>query len=133
MSGFILLNANSASMEKILHVLFFSDSPDNASLIVQNLEHAGLTINYLCTGNPEKYKIALLEQPWDLILSENKASELDPYFALSVRNEIALNIPFIILTDDYSDKNALGLMNAGASDYISIDQISRLLPSIMRE
>ena len=120
-------------MGNCLHVLFFSDSPDDAAFIVQNLEQAGLTINHECIGNPEKFKIALLKQYWDLILAENKASHFDPYFALTVRNEFALDIPLIILADKYSDHIALGLLNAGASDYISRDQISRLLPSIIRE
>jgi len=120
-------------MGNCLHVLFFSDSPDDAAFIVQNLEQAGLTINHECIGNPEKFKIALLKQYWDLILAENKASHFDPYYALTVRNEFALDIPLIILADKYSDHIALGLLNAGASDYISRDQISRLLPSIIRE
>ena len=120
-------------MGKCLHVLFFSDSPNDAAFIVQNLEQAGLTINHECIGNPEKFKIALLKRHWDLILAENKASNFDPYFALTVRNEIAFDVPLIILADKYSDPIALDLMNAGASDYISRDQISRLLPSIIRE
>ena len=120
-------------MEKCLHLLFFSDSPKDAALIVLHLEHAGLSVNYQCAETPEKYKVALSEPYWDLVLARNIAPHFDPYYALSVRNEIALNIPFFIIADEYSDKIALDLINAGASDYISSDQIFRLLPSIMRE
>jgi len=120
-------------MEKCLHVLFLSDNPNDVALIVRNLENAGISVIYECTETIDTYKFALLRKSWDLILTQSKASKLDPYVALSVRKEIGLNTPFFVIADEYSGQNALGVMEAGSSDYISMDQISRLFPSIMRE
>jgi len=120
-------------MERCLRVLFFCDSSNDAALILQNLEHAGIQVSYEYIETPDQYKIALLEKSWDLILSQIKASRLDLYMALSVRNEIVPNIPFFVLDEEYSDKIALDLINGGASDYLSMDQISRLSLSIIRE
>ena len=120
-------------MEKCLHLLFFCDSPKDATLIVQLLSPAGLAVNYRCTATPQEFREALIEQCWDLVLAQNKAPEFDPYFVLSVCREIELDIPVIIEAEDYSDEIAVGLMDAGASDYISKDQISRLVPAIIRE
>ena len=120
-------------MEKCLDILFLSDSPDDAALIVQKLEHAGKTVEYHCTETLEKYKAALPGKSWDLILSETNDSPSDSCSAISLRNGIALDTPFFVVADEYSEQIALDLYNSGASDYVSKDQISRLIPSIMRE
>jgi len=120
-------------MEKCLHLLFFIDSPDYAALIVQHLSQSGLTVDYQWTGTPQAYREALHGQAWNLILAQDMAPRFDPYLALSLCGEFKLDIPVVILAEEYSDDIVVGLMDAGASDYISKNQISRLIPVLKRE
>ena len=120
-------------MENKLRVLFVEDSGSDAGLIVHRLELAGYVIDYERVETVDEMKNALQEHSWDLILSDYNMPQFDVADALSLYREMALDIPFIILSNAISDETAVALMKAGAHDYLMKDQMVRLIPVVALE
>jgi len=120
-------------MENCFQLLFFSDSPDYCNLIVDRLEKAGYRIGSQIVGTPAKLRAALLENTVDLVIAENRLPDFDAAVALSACQEMGPDIPFIVLSEQFSDELAAKLMDSGCADFVTTDQIARLIPAISRE
>ena len=120
-------------MENKLHLLFVEDSPTYAILIIQKLEFFGFVVDYILVDTPDRLRLALTEKSWDIILVNDTLPTLAASNALSIIREAELDLPFFIVANDFSAENAAALMDMGASDYVTKDQLNRLLPAILRE
>jgi PAS domain S-box-containing protein len=120
-------------MENSLNLLFLENSLTDAKLIIQILEFAGFTIDYTLIDTREQLQKELFEKSWDIILVNNSIPKLEASFALSAIREAGLELPLFVLANDFSAENAAFFMDNGASDYVTKDQISRIVPAILRE
>ena len=120
-------------MENNLNILFVESSQSDTLLIIKLLALEGYIINYLRVETCEQMTAAMQDRTWDLVLAENNIAQFDALAILSVYHEKGLEIPIIILSNDLSDEHVITLMKKGAHDYITKDQVGRLIPVIARE
>ncbi len=116
-----------------LHVLFVEDSEDDATLLVRNITRAGYDIFFERVDTTKAFEKALEKRGWDIIISDNSMPNFNGLSAIRIRNEKELDTPFIVVSGTISEESAVEIMKAGANDYISKNNLLRLIPAIQRE
>lgn len=70
---------------------------------------------------------------WDLVLCDCQLPGFGPLSALEMLRQQKLDLPFILVSGQLNDEQAVDLMRAGAHDFVRKDNTARLLPAIHRE
>jgi len=117
--------------KKSLNILILEDNPDDAELMVAELEKEGYIINWNRVDTEQDFKKSLKESP-DLILADYKLPLLNALDALKIKQEIAPAISLIIVSGAIEEEFAVECIKAGATDYVLKDRLYRLCPVIER-
>jgi signal transduction histidine kinase len=119
-------------MNRDLRILMLEDTPDDAELAERELRKAGI---YLVAKRVETRKAflrAMEEFQPDIILSDYKLPGFNGMDALELVRRERPDLPVIMVTGALSDIEAVGLINAGAKDYVLKDRLARLAPAVQR-
>lgn len=117
-------------MEKAIRILYVEDMQPDAELILKEISRNGITFTHTIVEIKEDYIEALISFVPDLIISDYSLPQFDGMNALSIRNEISSQTPFILVTGSINEEIALECKKAGADDYILKSNLTRLIPSI---
>jgi len=120
-------------MTKQVNILIVEDNPDDAELLVLELERGGFDVDYERVDTPENFSKALTQHHWDLIFSDHTMPRFSSLHALNLRNQSGLDIPFIILSGTMGEDLAVEAMRSGASDYFVKGGFKRLVSAVNRE
>ena len=120
-------------MNKHIRVLIVEDNPDDAELMVLELELSGYSVIWERVENINEMSAALDRQTWDMILADYSLPQFDALGALSLVQEKRLDLPFIIVSGSIGEEIAVAAMRAGAHDYLLKNSLSRLVPAAERE
>ncbi|MFB2898037.1 EAL domain-containing protein [Aerosakkonemataceae cyanobacterium BLCC-F50] len=120
-------------MNNELRVLIVEDNPDDAELIVLELEVSGYTVIWERVENMNQMSAALDGQTWDMILADYSLPQFNALAALSLMQAKNLDLPFIIVSGTIGEEIAVAAMRAGAHDYLLKNSLSRLVPAAERE
>ncbi|MFA4859219.1 methyl-accepting chemotaxis protein [Methanoregula sp.] len=120
-------------MKPTLNVLIVEDSPDDATLVVLELQKGGLSITHTRVESAEAMKAALAREAWDIILCDYNIPNFGAMKALALVKELGITLPFIVLSGVVGEETAVNTMRAGAHDFIVKGQYSRLVPAVKRE
>jgi len=112
-------------MNDILHVLLVEDSPDDAQLVMLQLEQDGFEVEYRQVDTEAAF-LAALEWPPDLILSDFALPQFNGLHALRILKERGIEIPFILISGTIGEEIAVEAMKLGAADYLMKDRLGRL-------
>jgi len=118
---------------KELRILVVEDSRRDLDLIVREFQLAGYSVQAERVETAEELTAALARASWDAVISDNALPSFDATGALSVLQSSHPEIPFVIFSGMIGEERAVGLMKAGASDYVSKRNLPRLIPVIERE
>jgi len=120
-------------MNSSLRVLLVEDSENDALIIIHILKAGGYEPVWERVETAAAMCKALLEQPWDLILSDYRLPRFNGLEALALLKETGIDIPFILFSGTIGEETAVAAMKAGAHDFVMKDKLSRLIPAIDRE
>jgi PAS domain S-box-containing protein len=120
-------------MSNGLKFIFIEDSDDDVILLTRALKREGFQLNYRRVQTAEDLRQALTESAWDLIISDYHLPGFEAPEALKILQEFELDIPFIVVSGTIGEKSAVGMMKAGANDYIMKGNLTRLGEAIRRE
>lgn len=120
-------------MKKRLRVLLIEDSEFDGKMLIALLRGGGYEVESLRVQNADSMRAALASAKWDIIFSDHEMPEFNAPSALNVLKDSQLDIPFIIVSGGIGEETAVGLMKAGAHDYLVKGQYGRLLPAVDRE
>ncbi|MHC1781308.1 MAG: PAS domain S-box protein [Anaerolineaceae bacterium] len=116
-----------------LRVLIIEDSELDSDLIISHLEKASYRVEYARIDTADEMKTALETREWDLVISDFNLPSFDALSALALLQGSGHDIPFIVVSGTIGEETAVGLMKAGAHDYLMKDRLARLVPAIKRE
>ncbi|MGD9395898.1 MAG: response regulator [Candidatus Thorarchaeota archaeon] len=116
-----------------VRILLIEDSEDDAVLIERILKKGGLDSTMQRVSNAEEMNRALNNQTWDAVLCDYMMPEFSIKDAMKEINLRGIDLPFIIVSGTISDEIAVEMMQAGAHDYLTKNNLSRLVPAIERE
>jgi len=115
-----------------LHILVVEDSEADAILTMEKLRFGNWDVDWQRVEKEEDFLNALESIP-DLIISDHSMPQFASTRALELLQKRKLDIPFIIVSGEISTEAAVGMMKAGAQDYLLKDDLARLLPVVQRE
>jgi PAS domain S-box-containing protein len=120
-------------MRKDPRILVAEDSQDDLLLLEHEIKKGGWEPFIRRVETAEEMKQALLEDRWDIIISDYIMPRFGGLEALEVLKATGLDIPFIILSGKIGEDIAVEAMKAGAHDYIVKGNLGRLMPAVERE
>jgi signal transduction histidine kinase len=120
-------------MERQLRLLIIEDSENDALLLLRELRKSNWSIvsERVCTA--EDMRSCLKKQIWDVIVCDYVMPNFSCLQALKVLKEAGLDIPFILVSGQITDDQAVAAMKAGAHDFVMKGNLKRLIPAIERE
>ncbi len=120
-------------MTTLLRVLNLEDSPEDSTLLRRYLSRQGFDLNFVPVFNEARFRTALEDSDWDVILADYTVPGFGAPDALKVLRQSGHDIPFIVLSSAVGEDVLASIMRAGAADFILKDQLARLVPAIERE
>ena len=120
-------------MAQPLHILIIEDNEDDALLVLRAIRRGGYDPISQRVDSPDALHEVLFSQPWEIIITDYRMPQFTAVDALNILQESGLDLPFIVLSGEISEQQAIDLMRAGADDYLMKGQLARLLPVIERE
>ena len=120
-------------MTKNIRLLFIEDNEDDAVLLERAIRKSGhnIELKQICTS--EELVNALHDEQWDAVLCDYMMPNFSVRDAMDVIRKHELDLPFIIVSGTISDETAVEMMRAGAHDYLTKNNLSRLIPALDRE
>lgn len=118
-------------MSDRLQILLMETSTDDAQRVISRIHSSELNadIQHLETG--EAWTSQLERRHFDIILCNFQL--LCVLDVLATVRRMRLDIPVIVLSDTVGDELAVSVMHAGAHDFVTKSNLSRLVPAIERE
>jgi PAS domain S-box-containing protein len=115
-----------AVMSQQLKVLMLEDTPTDAELEERELRKAGIAYTLTRVETRDAFIRAIEEFKPDIILSDYNLPDINGMAALEFVRLNHPEIPVIMVTGALSDIEAVGLIHAGAKDYVLKDRLARL-------
>lgn len=112
-------------MVRDLNVLILEDVPDDAELLVHELQQTGFAPQWRCVDCRTDY-VASLHAGVELILADYNLPDIDALHALHLLHERQLDIPFIVVTGTVAEQIVIECVKQGAADYLLKDRLTRL-------
>jgi two-component system, cell cycle sensor histidine kinase and response regulator CckA len=116
-----------------LRVLVVEDSASDAKLLIHELRRAIESVEFERVEDADGMRAALQGQSWDAVTSDWSMPSFSGLSALALVKELALDIPFLIVSGTIGEEVAVAAMHAGAHDYLIKGHLARLVPAIERE
>ncbi|MBS1191207.1 MAG: domain S-box protein [Rhodocyclaceae bacterium] len=116
-----------------LNILLVEDSQDDADLILLQLAEAGMDVTGCRVATEEATRSALAEEKWDAVIADFNLPRFGAASALAVIQEMGIDLPFIVVSGFIGEEAAVGILKAGAHDFVAKSHLARLGPAIERE
>lgn len=120
-------------MQRELRILIVEDSEDDHLIILRTLTRAGYVVSSRRVETREEMGVALVSQPWDLVISDYQVPGFGAASALATFKASGLDLPFIIVSGKVGEVAAVTCLREGAHDFILKDGLTRLPTAIERE
>jgi len=117
---------------KTINILHLEDNPDDANLIQTLIKRTDLNSNIMWVDTKEKFETALIKSEFELILGDYSVPNYSGLAALKYSKEKKPDIPFILLSGTIGEEKTIELFEAGATDFITKNNLQRLVPAITR-
>jgi len=134
--GLFMLSGKKRTIKKIGHpirVLIIEDSEDDTELMVRSLRKGGFYPKFKRVQTAEDLREAIGQEKWDVVLSDHNMPGFDSISALNIINEERSDVPFMLISDSFSNGIAEQLKRNGACATLSKNNLSELVPTVVRE
>ena len=120
--------------ESTLNIILVEDNDDDAALIERHLRCSGMLFKILRVETAAQMNDALqYADVLHAVLADYNLPEFSGPAALQALKSTNIDVPFIMLSGAVSEETAVASMRAGAHDYVSKGNLTRLVPAIHRE
>ena len=116
----------------LLHVLMVEDKPEDFELVVRELDDSGLQINTTRVTTERELVTELGRRKPDLVLSDHACAAFDSFGALAQLRANFFDVPFILVSGVLSEALIIRALERGMDDWVNKNQLSNLLPAVLR-
>jgi sigma-B regulation protein RsbU (phosphoserine phosphatase) len=107
-------------------------------LLLRELRRGGYEPSHERVYTPEGMERALeeaeaREEPYEVVISDYYMPRFKAPDALALPRRLGYDAPFIVVSGKIGEDAAVGVMKAGANDYLTRENMARLCPAIERE
>ncbi len=119
---------------RTLRLLLVEDNQDDALLIERLLRRSGFLTETTRVETAQQMTEALqADQLPEVVLADYNLPNFSGPAALSLLRRAELDIPFVMMSGAISEETAVESMRAGAQDYVTKQNLARLIPVLHRE
>ncbi len=115
---------------KTFHILILEHNPNDAEMIEAQLHKVALTTSTKRVGTKEMFLRAIEEFDPDIIVADYAVPRFDILAALKQASVDLPGLPWVIVSSAGSEEAAVSCLKAGASDYLSKKNLTRLAPTV---
>jgi anti-anti-sigma regulatory factor/CheY-like chemotaxis protein len=115
-----------------LRAIVVDDSEDDTTLMLRALKRGGYAVESARVDTAAALSEAIGQKTWDLILSDQDMPDFNALGALTVRNDLAPDAAFIIVSGRIGEEAIVAAMKLGAQDYVLKRDLGRLVPAVER-
>ena len=119
-------------MDKSLCVLVITDSEKDSASITSHLRQGGYRPKIKRVATPKAVSSALGSQAWDLVITDWSLKQFSASAVIELLKSLKLDLPVIVVSRTIGEETAVAAMKAGAHDYLTKSNLSRLVPVIER-
>jgi PAS domain S-box-containing protein len=120
------------SMNTPVRILILEHDPNDLELLQYELKKGSLLYIYSVVQTREEFEKALNRFKPEIILSDYSLPTFDGATAFRIKEEMAPDIPFIIVSGTIGEENAVELIKTGVTDYILKDKLFTVHTKISR-
>jgi signal transduction histidine kinase len=124
-------------MNEPLRALIVEDSEDDTALLLRALRRGGYDATGYRVETPLDFGAAIdaqaRAQAWDIVLSDWSMPQFSALEALRIVKGRGIDLPFIIVSGTVGEDVAVECLKAGAQDFVTKGNLTRLIPAIRRE
>ena len=120
-------------MTRPLRVLLVEDSADDADLLLAELRRHDYAPQVERVETAAAMRRAFEAGTWDVVVSDYRLPRFSGTKALELTRQLAGDLPFIMVSGTVGEETAVAALKAGAHDFVTKDNLSRLCPAIERE
>lgn len=115
-----------------LNLLIVDDSEDDVYLLLHELKKGGLQFNYSHIETLSDLDKAL-DHHWDVLITDHHLLDFTSEDVLDLVNKRNQDLPIVIVSGEIGEDLAVSEMHRGAQDFVMKDNLSRLVPIVLRE
>jgi len=116
-----------------IRALLIEDSEADAQLITESLRARWPQVEVMRVQAAAAVRAALTTGKWDVVVCDWSLESFGALEALGVLGELALEIPFVVVSGTAGLDIAVEAIRTGAKDYVLKGELGRLAPVIERE
>lgn len=116
-----------------LTLLLVEDNQDDAALLERHLRRSGFELHATRVETALEMQAALAGIPPDLVIADYNLPNFSGPEALRLARSCGHDLPFIMMSGAISEETAVESMRAGAQDYVTKQNLARLIPVVERE
>ena len=116
-----------------LRLLLVEDSPEDSELLVAHVKRAKVPLFSVRVETEEQIRSAMTEGDWDTVICDFNLPRMTALDTINLVRDISPDMPCIVVSGSVGEERAVETMLAGASDFITKENLSRLVPAIQRE
>jgi PAS domain S-box-containing protein len=125
-------------LKRPLEVLLIEDNPDDAFLLERHLRRNGFDTRIVRveTADAMREALAALSDPAltsSIVIADYNLPAFSGPEALRILKASGIDLPFLMMSGAVSEEAAVESMRAGAQDYVTKQNLARLVPAIERE
>lgn len=125
-------------LKRPLDVLLIEDNPDDAFLLERHLRRNGFDTRIVRveTADAMREALAALSDPAltsSIVIADYNLPAFSGPEALRILKASGIDLPFLMMSGAVSEEAAVESMRAGAQDYVTKQNLARLVPAIERE
>jgi PAS domain S-box-containing protein len=113
-------------------VLLVEDSEDDAAAALRWLKRAGYTVTSERVDTAAEMSAKLDQGHWDIVLCDHDMPQFSSQAALQLVRDRGMDVPFVIVSGNISEAVVVNALKAGAQDFVSKNDLSRLGPAVER-
>jgi len=113
-----------------LRILQLEDDPADAERVREILTTAGLRCAFRRVETKDDFLRALPEFDPEVVLCDHAVARFDARAALNHLHSVHRTTPLIVVTGALTEQLVVDYIRAGAADYVSKANLSRLIPAI---
>ncbi len=116
-----------------LSLLLVEDNQDDAALVERHLRKNGFAPQMTRVETAAEMQAALAAGLPDLVIADYNLPKFSGPEALLLARGSGYDLPFIMMSGAISEETAVESMRAGAQDYVTKQNLARLIPVVERE
>ena len=119
-------------MTDTLRLILIEEDADDAKLIADSLEQAGIPVDYRRVATEAGLRDTLAAGEWDAIVAEHSLTGWGVVDALHVAQELDFHGPFVVVSAEAGEEAIVDSLCAGGCDFVLKENLHRLPAALER-